>query len=112
MRLIGAELKASPAVVSTAPLEVRGHVLALERDRLRAYLFSLDAGDSTGEFEYPFSSLTVMLTTACLLVRHHAGTERTHIHAPGDVIWRAGPTTLSLTNVGEHQCRAVVGEWR
>ena len=112
MRLIGAELTSSPAVTSAAALEAPAHRLALERERLRAYELVLEAGQSTGEVEYRFSSLTVLLTTATLLVRERGGAERTVIHAPGDVVWRPGPASLSLTNVGEDPCRAALGEWR
>jgi hypothetical protein len=112
MRLIGAEIKASPAVTSTEPLDAPGHVLTLERDRLRVYELSLDPGASTGAIEYPFASLTVFLTVATLASRTSAGADRTAVHAPGDVIWSPGPAAFSLTNVGEQPCRAVIGEWR
>ena len=119
MRLIGAEIKASPAVTSPEPLDAPGHSLTLERDRLRVYELALAPGESTGDVEYGFSSLTVMLTIATLLVRptggperNAGGPERTEVHAPGDVTWLAGPARLSITNVGEEPCRALVGEWR
>jgi hypothetical protein len=112
LRLIGAEIKASPAVTSPAALDIPGHVLTLERDRLRAYELSLEPGDSTGEIEYGFSSLTVMLTLASLRILHPDGRERTTIYAPGDVVWLPGSARFALTNVGEQPCRAAVGEWR
>jgi hypothetical protein len=112
MRLIGAELKATPPVVSGEPLAAPGYSLALERDRLRAYELSLGPGEATGEHRYGFSGLTVFLTIATLLVRHRDGGERIVVHAPGDVVWLAGPTTLSITNVGEEPMRAALGEWR
>jgi hypothetical protein len=112
MRLIGAEIRTSPAVTSATALDAPGHALVLERERLRAYALSLDPGESTGDVDYRFSGLTVFLTTATLLVRNPDGTERTMIHAPGDVVWLPGPARLSLTNVGEEPCRAAVGEWR
>ena len=112
MRLIGAEIKASPAVTSATPLDAPGHVLSLEPDALRLYELTLEAGQSTGDIEYGFSSLTVFLTIATLLVRDASGTERTMVHAPADVIWLPGPARLSLTNVGEEPFRAVIGEWR
>ena len=52
MRLIGAEIKASPPVTSPGPLDAPGHELVLERDRLRVYELALDPGESTGEIEY------------------------------------------------------------
>ena len=112
IRLIGAEKKASPAVTSSEPLDAPGHVLALDREPLRAYELSLEPGQSTGEIEYRFSSLTVMLTIASLRIRQADGVERIATFAPGDVIWLPHPTTLTVTNVGEEGCRAAVGEWR
>jgi hypothetical protein len=111
MRLLGAEIKSSPALTRADPLDAPGHRLTLERERLRAYELALDPGESTGEVEYGFASLTVLLTTATLRVRS-AGTEVTVIGAPGDVAWRAHPTRLVITNVGEQPCRAALGEWR
>jgi hypothetical protein len=112
MRLIGAEIKASPAVRSPEPLDAPGHVLTLERDRLRVYELSLEPGESTGAIEYRFASLTVFLTVATLVSRTSNGTDRTAVHAPGDVIWLPGPAALSLTNLGEEPCRAAIGERR
>ncbi len=112
MRLIGAEIRTSPQVTAPEPLAAPGHELSLERERLRAYTLSLDPGESTGEIDYGFSSLTVFLTTATLLGAVPDGRATTQIHAPGDVVWRPGPQRLSITNVGESPMRAAVGEWR
>jgi hypothetical protein len=112
MRLIGAEIKASPDVTSPATLDASGHRVTLERDRLRVYELSLGPGESTGTVEYRFSSLTVFLTIATVLTRSPGGVEQIGVHAPGDVIWMPGPVTFSLTNVGDDPCRAAVGEWR
>lgn len=111
MRLIGAEIKASPPVTAADPIDAPGYRLSLERDRLRAYLVELGPQDSTGEVDLGFSGLTVFLTTATLLLRCD-GRESTAIFAPGDVVWRPGPVALSLTNVGEEPLRAALGEWR
>jgi hypothetical protein len=112
MRLIGAEIKASPPVTSARPLDAPGHTLTLERDALRLYELALEPGQTTGEVDYGFSSLTVFLTVATLAVRDASGVERTSVHAPADVVWLPGPARLSITNVGEEPLRAVVGEWR
>jgi len=112
MRLIGAEIKASPAVTSSAPLSAPGHSLSLERERLRVYELVLGPGEATGDVEYRFASLTVFLTVATLRSRFPDGSDRTFVHAPGDAIWLPGPATVSVTNVGEEPCRAAVGEWR
>jgi hypothetical protein len=112
MRLIGAEIRKSPAVTSPRPLQAPGHTLTLEREPLRVYLLELGPGKSTGEIAYGFASLTVFLTTACLRIRPAGGADSTVVHNPGDVVWRPGPSTLSVTNVGEELCRAAIGEWR
>lgn len=112
MRLIGAEIKASPSVTSAEPLHAPGHELTLEKERLRAYALTLEPGSSTGDVEYRFSSLTVFLTVATVLVRLGGGAETIAVHAPGDVVWRPGPAALSITNAGEEPLRAVVAEWR
>lgn len=111
MRLIGAEIKATPAVTALAA-DAPGHTLTLERDRLRVYELALDPGQSTGDVDYRFSSLTVMLTVATLHLVPADGPEHTVISAPGDVVWRPGPQRLAMSNVGEQPCRAAVGEWR
>jgi hypothetical protein len=112
MRLIGAEIKASPAVTSLTAMDGSGHTLTLERDRLRVYGLSLGPGETTDTVEYRFSSLTVFLTIATVLTRFLGGGEHIGVHAPGDVVWIPGPVALSLTNVGEEPFRAAVGEWR
>jgi hypothetical protein len=112
MRLIGAEIKASPAVTSPVALDASGHTLTLERDRLRVYELSLEPGETTDTVEYRFSSLTVFLTIATVLTHFLDGREHTGVHAPGDVIWMPGPVAFSLTNAGEEPFRAAVGEWR
>lgn len=111
MRLIGAEIKADPPVTSAAALDAPGHTLSLERDRLRAYEVALEPGESTGEIHYGFAGLTVFLTIATVSVRTAEGAVTT-IHAPGDVVWRPEPVTLTIANVGEEPFRAALGEWR
>lgn len=111
MRLIGAEVKASPAVVASAPVEAPGLSVTLERDRLRVYELALGPGASTGEVACDFSSLTVLLTIATLRLVVD-GVERVQVFAPADVLWQPGPVRVSFTNVGEEPCRAFVGEWR
>lgn len=111
MRLIGAEIKTDPPVTAAAALEAPGHTLSLERDRLRAYEVALEPGESTGEIHYGFAGLTVFLTIATVSVRTAEGTV-TSIHAPGDVVWRPDPVTLTITNAGEEPFRAALGEWR
>jgi len=112
MRLIGAEIRDSPAVTSAEPLSAPGHTVTGEHDRLRVYELALEPGATTGRIDYGFTSLTVFLTIATLAVRQADGSERTLVHAPGDVLWLPAPTAMSITNVGEEPFRAAVGEWR
>jgi len=112
MRMIGAELKASPPQVSQRPLEAPGHELAFETPRLRAYRLALPAGAALPEFEYGFSGLSVALTPGCLALRDAGGASRTLALAAGDALWHAGPQRLALANAGETDFAAVVAEWR
>jgi len=112
MRLVGAEIKASPPVTAPEALDAPGHRLTLERERLRVYELALDPGASTGEVAYGFASLTVFLTIATLRIRSEDGTERTVVQAPADVVWSPGPVRFEVTNVGEEPWRAFVGAWR
>jgi hypothetical protein len=112
MRLIGAEIRRSPAATSEAPLSAPGHTVTLERDPLRVYELALGPGAGTGEVEYGFAGLTVFLTIATVHYRLADGSQWTQVHAPGDVVWRPQPTALSITNVGEEPFRAALGEWR
>ncbi len=112
MRLIGAEIKATAPTLADSALSAPGWSLSVERDRLRAYHLDLGPGEGTGEVDYRFFGLTVLLTVASLLVRPANGPERSVIHNPGDVIWQPGPVALSITNIGEQPCRMALGEWR
>jgi hypothetical protein len=112
MRLIGAEIRRSPAVTSVEPLSAPGHTMTVEGDPLRVYELALEPGATTGNVDYGFTSLTVLLTIATLAVRQPDGSGRTSVHAPGDVVWLPGPASMSITNVGEQPFRAAVGEWR
>jgi len=112
MRLIGAEIKGQAKHTATEVLDAPGHELSLERDQLRVYDLRLAPGESTGEIDYRFASLTVWMTVASGAMGRPDGSSQTQIFAPGDVIWRPDPTTFSLTNVGEEPLHAVMGEWR
>lgn len=112
MRLIGAEIKASPAVTAADALEAPGFTLSLERDPLRAYELSLGPEESTGLVDFGFAGLTVFLTIATVLVRAADGSEQIAVYAPGDAVWRPDPVRASITNAGEEPFRAAIGEWR
>ena len=112
MRLIGAEVRSTPAQTSPRALEARGHELRLENERVRIYDLGLAPGETTGSLRYEFWSLTVTLTIGCLEVGSSDARKRTSILAPGDVVWRPGPDDFSITNVGEAPFAAIVAEWR
>ncbi len=114
MRMIGAEVKATPAVVSATPLEAPGFSLHPEQPdtpRLRLYLIELDPGQSTGQIRYGFSGLTIFVSDANLEIRDASGSRRILAGEPGDNIWHDGPYELSITNVGLQVYKAVLGEW-
>ena len=112
MRMIGVEVKASPGFGTAEMLDVPGHQLVWEQERLRNYRISLDPGGSTGEIDYPFAGITVALSQASLLVQERGGVERTVTVEAGDVVWHAAPTTTSIENVGEAPYSAFLAEWR
>ena len=61
LRMIGAEIKKAPPVVSKKPLEAPGHALHPQQpaaSRLRLYLVELEPGQSTGALQYGFWGLT------------------------------------------------------
>lgn len=111
MRMIGAEVKASPPLVAEKPLQAPGHELLWETPRLRSYRLALAAGRALPELAYGFSGLTVALTGGCLRLRD-AGGSRTLALAPGDALWHEGPLRFELANAGEADFAAIVAEWR
>jgi len=114
MRMIGAEVKATPPVVSAEALEAPGHNLHPEQPgtpRLRLYLIELQPGESTGRMQYAFSGLTVFISAANLLIRDGAGPSRTVAGVAGDNIWHDGPLDLEILNTGPGVYKAVLGEW-
>lgn len=111
MRLIGMEVKASPAVTSPDLLIAPGYELVVEQERIRGYMLTLDAGASTGDVSYGFSSATVMLSTAVVTIAGPDSAGHTMILATGDVIWQP-PARFSMQNVGEAPLKAALVEWR
>lgn len=112
MRMIGAELKASPPLRAEKPFEAPGHALAWETPRLRVHQLALAAGSSLPEIEYGFSGISVALTPGCLQLRAAGGASRTLALAAGDVLWHDGPLRFELANAGENGFAAIVAEWR
>jgi hypothetical protein len=111
MRMIGAEVKASPFASPDTPLDAPGHSLVWETDRLRAYELVLGPGEGTGSVRYQFAGLTIALTVGCLSIDGSGGPV-TGSWAPGDAVWHGEAREVEITNVGEHDYRAVVTEWR
>jgi hypothetical protein len=113
MRMIGAEVKNTPPVVSDVPLEAAGHTLLEEQPtpRLRLYRITLQPDESTGDVRYGFSGLTIFLSDANLEIVDAQGARRIVAGAPGDNLWHDGPQELRLTNLGPQTVRALLGEW-
>ncbi len=114
MRMIGAEVKQTPPVVSEAPLEAPGHTLYPDQPgttRLRLYLVELEPGQSTGLIRYAFSGLTVCVSEANLEITDRGGAARTVGLEAGDHVWHDGPAELEIRNAGPKPYRAVLGEW-
>lgn len=112
MRMIGAEIKAAPALRADAPLDAPHHALTLERERVRVYELALEPGASTGAIEYGFAAYTVVLSVATVAVAQTGCGARSTVHAPGDVWWQPEGFRGSITNIGEEPLRALVAEWR
>jgi mannose-6-phosphate isomerase-like protein (cupin superfamily) len=111
MRLIGAEILASPPVTAERPLSADGVALIAEKARVRSYDLRLAPGDTTGDMDCQFSGLLVVLSGGALEIAGDAGC-RTFSLSPGDVVWHDGPLRQRLTNVGKTPFEAVLGEWR
>jgi hypothetical protein len=111
MRMLGAEVKASPPNTSSVVLEAPGHEVLWEGDRLRIYELVLEPQASLDAVEYGFSGLTVVLTPSSLQIRDRGG-ERMVLRNPGDVAWESGPRTQSVTNLATVPYRALIAEWR
>ena len=111
MRMIGAEVRTTPKVVAKDPLDVPCHTLQWQRDRLRAYRITVAPGETTGNIEYGFGSVTVVLGEASLLVRSRGASEATMTRQAGDILWQDGPASFSMRNVGERPFEAYLAEW-
>ncbi len=110
MRMIGAEILASPPVTAAAPLEAPGVTLLGEKPRIRTYKIELAPGEATGDLRCDFSGILIVMAGHSLEI---AGREtRVLSIAPGDAIWHDGPLTQRFTNPGRQTFEAVLGEWR
>ncbi|MGE0668853.1 MAG: hypothetical protein AB7O49_20040 [Sphingomonadales bacterium] len=110
MRLIGAEILASPPVTAARPLAAPCVTLLGEKPRIRTYRIELGPGESTGDLDCGFSGILIVMAGHALEI---AGREtRTLSVVPGDAIWHDGPVTQRFTNPGRERFEAVLGEWR
>ncbi len=110
MRMIGAEILASPPVTAAAPLSAPGVTLLAEKPRIRTYRIALAPGESTGDLACDFSGILIVMAGHALEI---AGRETRSLSiAPGDAIWHDGPLVQRLTNPGREPFEAVLGEWR
>lgn len=110
MRMIGAEILASPPVTAAAPLSAPGVTLLAEKPRIRTYKIDLAPGETTGDLKCDFSGILIVMAGTSLEV---SGREaRTLSVVPGDAIWHDGPLTQRFTNPGRTPFEAVLGEWR
>ncbi len=111
MRLIGVEMKATPATVAAEPLSAAMHEFKWHRGRLRVYKLEVPPGSSTGKVCYSFASVTIALCQASLEVQDANASPRSYTCEAGDVVWQEGPHEFSLTNIGENPYVAYLGEW-
>jgi len=110
MRMIGAEILASPPVTAAAPLSAPGLTLLADRPRIRTYRIELAPGETTGDLKCDFSGILIVMAGCALEI---AGREtRTLSVVPGDAIWHDGPLVQRFTNPGRQPFEAVLGEWR
>ncbi|TPW29709.1 hypothetical protein FJU08_12905 [Martelella alba] len=114
MHMIGAEVLKLPDLVSEKPLSAPCHT-QLDNlsgaERLRFYRIALQPGETTGEITYGFSGLTVSISDASVAVAEPGGSSRVLSFSPGSHVWHDGPVTQMLTNVGETEFVAILGEW-
>lgn len=110
MRMIGAEILASPPVTAEEPLSGPGITLLAEKPRIRSYKIMLEPGETTGDLRCDFSGILIVMSGGSIEI---AGTgTRALSLAPGDAIWHDGPLTQRFTNLGRQTFEAVLGEWR
>jgi hypothetical protein len=110
MRMIGAEILASPPVTSDTALSCHGIILLAEKPRIRSYKIVLEPGETTSDLRCDFSGILIMMTGGSIEI---AGADTRALSlAPGDAIWHDGPLTQRFTNLGRQTFEAVLGEWR
>lgn len=111
MRLIGAEIIASPPHVSAVPLRSDGIRLEQQKARVRIYRIHLAPGCASGVSDWDFSGLMVCLTDAAVVLSGD-GADVTITSAPGLALWHDGPVaSRQIRNVGRSDFRAVLAEW-
>jgi len=110
MRVIGAEMRATPAKRAAPPLRAPAYELKYEDPRLRVYRLELEPGESTREVTYDFSALFVAVSPTCLSLREGSREQSRSLDA-GDIYWHEGMRTLELQNAGTGRFRAYLAQW-
>ena len=110
IRLIGAEVRASPAVKAPHALKAKAYQLKYEDTRIRVYRLDLAPGETTGVVDYDFSALFVAVSPTCLALRTGSRSWIQQIEA-GDIHWHRGPMQAEVSNSGTEAFRAYLAEW-
>lgn len=111
-RMIGAELKETPPVSASFPLNVPCHSVQKEHERLRVYRLRIQPEETTGPISYDFYSLTVVLEAAVVLIEDELHNQTLMSCSAGDAIWQSPRSNFTISNPGRAEYRAIVAEWR
>lgn len=111
MRMIGVEVKSSPAETKPDFLSGPGWTLKWDKERLRAYSLALEADSRTGVVAGPIAGVLILLTSGCLALATEGTEQLTMSLAVGDVFW-LNQESLSIRNAGSTRLDAVLVEWR
>ena len=110
IRLIGAEVRASPDRNAPHALQAPAYELKYEDTRIRVYRLDLAPGETTGMVDYDFSALFVAVCPARLALRTTSRSWDQQVEA-GDVHWHEGSTQIEFSNRGSEGFRAYLAEW-
>jgi quercetin dioxygenase-like cupin family protein len=113
-RNITIEILSSPAPGGGAKqsLDIPGHQLVLENDRVRVERLVLEPGQSTGMHEHKLSGLGVAVSSGKIVVESVGHKAETVEFKPGQFRWHTGAMSHKLTNTGKTRFEAVDIEWK